>query len=142
MDTKAISLDLANYIKATVDELGLTDCRPAPTPLPSRFDIAPATNDEDLLDPGYKFNRFLGKLLWITKTRSDVAFAANVLSRVAHRPTLAAWKIMKRVFRYLAGNYEKKLWFKPVKMLKVVAFTDASFAEDCHRSNQCLALLL
>ena len=113
-ETKTISLDLANYIKATVDELGLTDCRPAPTPLPSRYDLAPAASDDDLLDASYRFNRFLGKLLWITKTRSDIAFAANVLSRVAHRPTLAAWKIMKRVFRYLAGNFGKKLWFKPV----------------------------
>ena len=125
-----LTLDCSDYAKAALAELGLTHCNPAKTPLPMKTVLKPAIADSDILAPDYHYNRYLGKLLWIAKTRPDLCFATNILARVAHRPTIEAWNCMKRVYRYLSGTLDLKLVFKPTTTTKLIAFSDSSFAED------------
>ena len=135
-ETDCISLDCEDYARATLRDMGMEHCNISKTPLPMKANLKPAERDSELLAPEFEYKKYLGKLLWIAKTRPDLSYAANVLSRVSHRPTYEAWHCMKRTFRYLAGTLDHRLRFRPTKSNKLIAFSDASFAEDySHRSH-------
>ena len=51
------------------------------------------------------FRNVLGCLLWLTtNTRPDIAFAVHQVARRTADPSLAAWKAIKRILRYLKGT--------------------------------------
>ncbi|KAG2837007.1 hypothetical protein PC129_g2781 [Phytophthora cactorum] len=52
-----------------------------------------------------KFQSLIGGLLWVARcTRPDIAFAVHKASRRTHCPTIADWKLAKRILRYLSGT--------------------------------------
>ena len=84
------------YALGLVSELGLAGCKPSSTPLEFNhkltstvFDevIGKNTNVEDLiLDEFGKYQRLVGKLLYLTMTRPDLSFVVQVLSQYMHSP--------------------------------------------------------
>lgn len=61
-----------------------------------------ATAGESLADPSFH-RQLVGKLLYLTVTRTDVAFAAYVLSQFVHVPTTVHLAVLFRVLRYIKG---------------------------------------
>lgn len=59
-----------------------------------------ATAGESLADPSFH-RQLVGKLLYLTVTRTDVAFAAHVLSQFVHVPTTVHLLALFRVLRYI-----------------------------------------
>ncbi|GMG17047.1 unnamed protein product [Phytophthora fragariaefolia] len=81
------------------------------------------------------FQSLVGSLLWIARcTRPDIAFAVHKATRRTHAPTVADWKLAKRVLRYLAGTRSLKLRIKGYGgvdlPLDVVGYSDADYAGD------------
>ncbi|OWY96906.1 putative mitochondrial protein [Phytophthora megakarya] len=81
------------------------------------------------------FQSLVGSLLWIARcTRPDIAFAVHKATRRTHAPTVADWKLAKRVLRYLAGTKSLKLRMDGGKSvarpLDVVGYSDADYAAD------------
>ena len=84
------------YALGLVPELGLAGCKPYSTPLEFNhkltstvFDevIGKNSNAEDLvLDEFGKYQRLVGKLLYLTMTRPDISFVVQVLSQYMHSP--------------------------------------------------------
>ncbi|POM77293.1 LOW QUALITY PROTEIN: Integrase catalytic core protein [Phytophthora palmivora] len=82
-----------------------------------------------------KFRSLVGSLLWVARcTRPDIAFAVHKVTRRAHCPTMADWKLTKRILRYLAGTKNVRLRMhgkrKMSEPLNVVGYSDADFAAD------------
>ncbi|OWZ22783.1 putative mitochondrial protein [Phytophthora megakarya] len=82
-----------------------------------------------------KFQSLMGSLMWFARcTRPDVAFAVHKALRRTHSPTLADWRLGKRIARYLAGTKRLRLRMRgnatQEEPLKVVAYSDADFAAD------------
>ncbi|OWZ15971.1 putative mitochondrial protein, partial [Phytophthora megakarya] len=82
-----------------------------------------------------EFQSLVGSLLWIARcTRPDIAFAVHKATRKTHGPSVADWKLAKRIVRYLAGTKRLRLQMNGIKgpeeALEVVAFSDADFAAD------------
>uniref|UniRef100_A0A803MGK2 Uncharacterized protein n=1 Tax=Chenopodium quinoa TaxID=63459 RepID=A0A803MGK2_CHEQI len=46
----------------------------------------------------------VGKLIYLTITRLDIAFTVHVLSKFMHKPTDVHYQCAKRVLRYLSGS--------------------------------------
>ncbi|KAG6612031.1 Integrase catalytic core protein [Phytophthora cinnamomi] len=81
------------------------------------------------------FQSLIGSLLWIARcTRPDIAFAVHKATRRTHAPTVADWKLAKRVLRYLAGTKSLRLRMKGDcgvdRSLDVVGYSDADYAAD------------
>lgn len=73
--------------KYTVDllkEYGMTNVKPLKLPMNTQLKL---THDkEDLLTDASKYQRLVGKLIYLTITRPDVA-TVQILSQFMHRPT-------------------------------------------------------
>ncbi|KAJ8523758.1 hypothetical protein ON010_g17361 [Phytophthora cinnamomi] len=81
------------------------------------------------------FQSLVGSLLWIARcTRPDIAFAVHKATRRTHAPTVADWKLAKRVLRYIAGTKSLRLRMKGDggvdRSLDVVGYSDADYAAD------------
>ena len=78
-----------------------------------------------------RFQQILGKVIYITsRSRPDAAHAANRLGQVAHRASEENMKALNRLVGYLSCHPNKKLRFKKGAAITVVAFADASFANE------------
>ena len=122
----SISVSAAHYITKILEESGMNDAHPVATPVQTNYDLTGVVTEAP-------YRTLLGKLLYISHMRPDISFAVHLLSTVAHKPTEGAFKMLKRVLRYLKGTQEKKLIFrKGPRELKL--FVDASFA-DLERTN-------
>lgn len=62
------------------------DCKPAITPLVQNHKLHKAT-DEDVFVDSSMYRKLVGKLLYLTFSRLDIAFAAHVLSQFMNKPT-------------------------------------------------------
>lgn len=74
------------------------------------------------------YRSLVGRLIYLTHSRPDIAFSVGVLSRYMHRPTLHHFGAAKRVLRYLVGTQNYGLWFHKTDVFKVVGFTDSDWA--------------
>ncbi|KAE9001279.1 hypothetical protein PF005_g14857 [Phytophthora fragariae] len=82
-----------------------------------------------------QFQSLVGSLMCVARcTRPDIAFAVHKASRRTHDPTVAVWKLAKRVLRYLSGTKELRLQMRGERgtdeLLEVVAYSDEDFVAD------------
>ncbi|XP_019251431.1 PREDICTED: uncharacterized protein LOC109230381 [Nicotiana attenuata] len=89
--------------------------KPAGTPLESNMKLTSevydsfikgdsdpeATKDDNLLADPCQYQRLIGRLLYLTMTRIDIAYAVQVLSQIMHKPKQSHLKAAHRVVRYL-----------------------------------------
>ncbi|KAF3790079.1 Copia protein [Nymphaea thermarum] len=85
MSQRKYTLDLLN-------ETGKLGCRPFLTPMESGTKISIKT--DNILDEEGKgrYQRLVGKLIYLTLTRPDITYAVNMLSQFMHAPTDCHWK--------------------------------------------------
>jgi len=77
------------------------------------------------------YRSIIGLLNYISaKTRPDITFAVNVLSRFCINPGPKHWTAAKRVLRYLKGTMEQGIKIKKNIDMKLVGYTDADWAQD------------
>uniref|UniRef100_A0A3Q7GH39 Reverse transcriptase Ty1/copia-type domain-containing protein n=1 Tax=Solanum lycopersicum TaxID=4081 RepID=A0A3Q7GH39_SOLLC len=98
--------------------LGLAGCKPSSTPLEFNHKLTSAVFDEFigknanvedlLLDDFGKYQRLIGKLLYLTMTRPDIAFVVQVLSQYMHSPKSSHMEAALRVVRYIKGTAETR----------------------------------
>lgn len=86
--------------------------------------------DEDEIFP---YREAVGALMYaMTTTRPDIAFVVGYLSRYCENPTLAHWKTVERVIRYLKGSANYDILYRRSRRDNVCVnlYTDADFASD------------
>ena len=66
------------YALEILQEAGLTDCKPASTPFPPGHSLATSTS-ATIRDPN-KYRRLVGRLIYLTITRSNLAYSVHLLS--------------------------------------------------------------
>lgn len=83
------------------------------------------------------FQSLVGSLLWISRcTRPDISYAVHRMTRNAHAPTEADWRLAKQTAKYLKGTKKLKFLMNADKEAMgedgglVEAFSDADYASD------------
>lgn len=84
-------------------------------------------SQEPFSDPSL-YRSTLGSLHYLLLTQPDITFVVNKLSQFAQSPTVAHWKALKRVLRYLHGTSSLGLHLEPVSFFSLTAFSDADWA--------------
>ncbi|XP_050896227.1 uncharacterized mitochondrial protein AtMg00810-like [Lathyrus oleraceus] len=74
-----------------------------------------------------RYQRFVGKLIYLSHTRPDIAFSVSVVSQFMHSPFEEHLEAVYRILRYLKGNPRKILFFKTSEK-NVSIFTDVDWA--------------
>ena len=72
-----------------------------------------------------KFQRLIGRLIYLSHTRPDIAFAVNRVSQFMHSPRQEHFEAVYRILKYLKGSPGKGLLFKKYGHSLVEVYTDA-----------------
>ena len=75
-----------------------------------------------------KYQRLVGKLIYLSHTRPDIAFAVSVASQHMQSPKEAHQEAAFKILRYLKGSPGKGLLFKRSEQKELAIFTDADWA--------------
>jgi hypothetical protein len=129
-----ISICQRKYCLDLLRDTGLIGAKPAPTPLDPSIKLHQDDSAAYADIEGYR--RLIGKLLYLTTTRPDIAFATQQLSQFLTMPTLVHYETACRIVRYLKGTPGRGLFFPRNSTLQVLGFADADWANciDTRRS--------
>ncbi|XP_022033118.1 secreted RxLR effector protein 161-like [Helianthus annuus] len=77
-----------------------------------------------------RYQRLVGKLIYLSHTRPDIAYAVSVVSQFMHQPQVSHMEAVWRVIKYLKGTIGHGVLFKANGHLKIQGYTDADWAGD------------
>ncbi|KAL5552580.1 hypothetical protein UlMin_039981 [Ulmus minor] len=101
-------------------------CKPIDTPIEQNHKLFRCL-DATTIDKG-RYQRLVGKLIHLSHTRLDIAYAVCVVSQFMHDHHKPHMDDVKRILRYLKFTSGKGLLFTKHNHLKVEGYTDADWA--------------
>lgn len=126
-ETRTTRLHQTHYVDKILEKYGMTNCKPIDTP--EEVGVFNSTNSPKL-GPEYPFKEVIGSLLYlVTCTRPDIAHAVSIASRTSE-PTIAHWKHIKRILRYLKETRNEGICFRWEESPELVGYSDADYAND------------
>ena len=121
-----IFISQRKYVLDLLRETGMLGCKACDTPMEQNQKLGDDSSGE-LVDRG-SYQRLVGKLIYLSHTRLDIAFAVSVVSQFMHSPRESHQEAVFRILRYLKSAPGKGLHFARHDHLRVEAYTDADWA--------------
>lgn len=123
---QGISTCQRKYVWDLLAETGMLDCRPTNTPIEVNhgLEILPdqvPTNKE-------WYRRLVGRLIYLSHTRPDIAYAVSVVSRFMHSPSEDHMEAVYRILCYLKSCPGRVLMFKRSEGQGISGYTDEDWA--------------
>lgn len=69
-------------------------------------------------EPGIDYPEFVGKAMFLTRTRADIAYSMGVLSRHVAKPKVFHAPLVKHLLRYLHGTIDWGLFYPSAKLIR------------------------
>ncbi|XP_062100755.1 uncharacterized mitochondrial protein AtMg00810-like [Humulus lupulus] len=104
------------YTFDLLKETGMLGSKPNKTPI-KMFGGSP-------IDKG-RYQQLVGKLIYLSHTRPDIAFAVSLVSQYMHNPCQRHLNVVYRILTYLKQTLGNVLFFRKTTERKVKVFTDA-----------------
>ena len=105
----------------------MSACQPANTPIEEGLKLGVET-DQVPVDKG-RYQRLVGRLMYLSHTRPDLAYALSIVSQFMHNPEEQHMNAVMRILRYLKHAPGKGILFSKNKDYQNVhAYTDADWA--------------
>jgi len=98
------------YILDLLAETGMIDCKPAETPMVVNHGLEmkeggmPANKE--------RYQRLVGKLIYLVHTRPDIAYVVGVVSQFMHDLQVEHMDAVMRIIRYLKGSPGRGVMFR------------------------------
>lgn len=124
--SQGISLSQRKYVLDLLAETGMLDCKPADTPIVQNHGLGEHQNQTPTNKDRYQ--RLVGKLIYLSHTRPDIAYAVSVVSQYMHNPSEEHTNAVTRILRYLKASPGKGLMFRKNNHLNIDGYTDADWA--------------
>ncbi|KAK4324010.1 hypothetical protein Pmani_005322 [Petrolisthes manimaculis] len=127
------------YIENILKKFGMEDSKPVETPVDPNQNVCEATDECTLFDKE-QYQSAVGSLLYLSvKTRPDIAYAVNSVTRYSTKPTSQHWKAVKRIMRYLKGTLDLGILYNYNGSTDFVGYSDADWAGDINdrKSTSC-----
>ena len=106
----------------------MLDCKPTGTPTVANHGLQiierEKTTDQD------RYRRLVGKLIYLSHTRPDIAYVVGVVSRFMHKPKFQHMTVVMQILRYLKSTNSRGLLFSKNDNLDLLAHTDAYWAGE------------
>ncbi|KAL5860159.1 hypothetical protein ACOSQ4_001455 [Xanthoceras sorbifolium] len=121
-----ICINQRKYILNLLKETGMTECKPADTPMDYTTKLG--FIEESLPVDKERYQWLVGKLIYLSHTRPDNAFPVSTVSQFMNRPNEEHMGAVLRILRYLKMTLGQGICFKKSKDRDVRIFTDADWA--------------
>ncbi|KAF5455018.1 hypothetical protein F2P56_024637 [Juglans regia] len=137
-----ISICQRKYVLDILEQAGVLGAKPATFPMESNLKLS--SSDPDMYKDPSAYRRLVGRLLYLTITRPDLAYSVQVLSQFLSKPAVSHHQAAIRVLRYLKATPGQGLFFPASSELQLKAFSDSDWAGcvDTRRSVTGFAIFL
>ncbi|GJS09935.1 retrovirus-related pol polyprotein from transposon TNT 1-94 [Tanacetum coccineum] len=131
---RGIFINQSKYALESIKKYGFDTCDPVDTPMVEKPKL-----DEDkkgkVVDPSHYRGKIF-TLLYLTASRPDLQFAICMCARYQAQPTEKHLHAFKRIFQYLRGTVNQRLWYPKDSSIALTTFADADHAgcQDTKRS--------
>ncbi|CAN6563085.1 unnamed protein product [Malus baccata var. baccata] len=123
---KGIFLSQRKYVLDLLKETGMLGCKPVDTPIVEKNHLCLDPNQKSI-DKG-RYQRLVGRLIYLAHTRPDIAYAVSVVSQFMHSPNVDHMAAVMRILAYLKSAPGKGVLYRKHGHLRIERFTDADWA--------------
>jgi hypothetical protein len=123
---RGIFISQQKYIVDLLMETGKLACKPVGSPIDPNHKLGNV--DEGAVVDKEIYQRLVGKLIYLSHTRPDIAFAVSVVSQFMHNPREVHLLAADRILQYLKGTPGRGILFKRNGNATLEAYTDADYA--------------
>ncbi|GJW00951.1 hypothetical protein Tco_1556202 [Tanacetum coccineum] len=114
------------FTKEILKKHGMDKCDSIGTPMATKpkmnADLSGTPVDQT------RYRSMIGSLMYLTSSRPDLVQALCYCARYQARPTKKHLKEVKRIFRYLKGTINMRLWYSKDSSFELTTFSDADHA--------------
>ncbi|CAH9079365.1 unnamed protein product, partial [Cuscuta epithymum] len=114
------------YILDIISEAGLLGAKPSSFPMEQNHSLALVTGD--LLADPESYRRLVGRLIYLSFTRPDLAYSVHILSQFMQAPRREHWSAALRVVRYLKGSPGQGILLRSSSNLSLSGWCDSDWA--------------
>ncbi|XP_058767070.1 uncharacterized mitochondrial protein AtMg00810-like [Vicia villosa] len=118
---KQLGLEVARSSK----DVGLTRCKLSSTPLDASIRVH--QDNGNLFSDVTAYRKLVGRFIYLTTTRPDIAFAMQQLSQFMSAPTEAHYRDSLRVLRHLKWSPPRGILLSSSSALQILGFSDADW---------------
>ena len=122
---EGIFLSQRKYILDLLKDTGTLGSKPVSTPIDRDHRLS-ARKGVAIEDKG-RYQRLVGRLIYLSHTRPDIAYAVSVVSQFMHDPGKEHMLAVQRILQYLKGTPGAGLLLQPNKELSVKGYVDADY---------------
>ena len=123
---QGIFLSQQKYVLDLLKEFNMFHVKPLKLPMDSHVKLLP--NSGDLLKDPTPYQHLVGKLIYLTITRPDIAFTIHTLSQFMQKPTTSHMQAAKRVLRYLKSSPGQGILLGSQSAAILTAYSDSDWA--------------
>ena len=106
----------------------MLECKPVDTPIVQNH-ILEEYSDQAPTDKR-RYQRLVGKLMYLSHTRPNIAYVVSVVSQFMHNPSEDHMDAVIRILRYLKSSPGKGLLFSKNGHLRINGYTYADWARN------------
>ncbi|KAL5576961.1 hypothetical protein UlMin_018660 [Ulmus minor] len=125
---KGISVSQRHYALQLLVDVGYLGCMPTSTPMEANLRLS--QDEREPLDDPSLYRRMIGKLLYLSITRPDIAYSVNRLSQFLSNPRMPHMKATQRVLQYIKCTLGQGLFFPSNSKLQLQAYAEASLPKN------------
>ena len=104
---EGISISQRKYVLDLLKKTSMIGCKPTNTPL----DPSTKLSTKSAQGPVNKgtYHRLVGKLIYLSHTRSDIAFTISYVSQFMHAPLGEHMEAIHKILRYIKGTFGRSI---------------------------------
>ncbi|XP_022031429.1 secreted RxLR effector protein 161-like [Helianthus annuus] len=110
-----------------LNEYGMSGSKPNSVPIDQNHVLTTLTKSKPVDITQYQ--QLIGKLIYLSHTRPDIAYSVHYLSQFMHKPTEAHTQIAFKVLRYLKSAPGTGILFQKSSTFHLTAFADSDWAK-------------
>ena len=103
--SKGIFVSQRKYVLNLLQETSMLGCKPAYTPIYLNHNLITIV-ESYVIDKG-RYQRLVGKLIYLSHTRPDIEFAVSVVSQFIYSPCEVHMEVVMKILRYLKRSLGK-----------------------------------